>query len=199
MIPALQLADWRRRMADLYGQVRAEDDPQAAWELWRTGRDELFRHHDQSPLSYDDPMRPTGLSYWPYDPMLRFELPVLASPIQRLTVSTDNHEQTILERIGHVVLPPPLDAPVDLWRMAQYGDGLFLPLRDGTAGDTSYGGGRYVIDTAKGAYLGGRADHLIVDLNFAYHPSCRYNSRWLCPLAPEGNIISAAVRAGETL
>jgi hypothetical protein len=30
-------------------------------------------------------------------------------------------------------------------------------------------------------------------------PSCRYNPRWECPLAPDGNRIVATVRAGERL
>ena len=76
---------------------------------------------------------------------------------------------------------------------------LFLPLRDGTAGQSSYGGGRYALDTAKGADLGGRDGRLIIDLNFLYHPSCRYNDAWQCPLAPPGNTISIPVSAGGRL
>jgi uncharacterized protein len=38
-----------------------------------------------------------------------------------------------------------------------------------------------------------------VDLNFLYHPSCRYSSSWVCPLAPPGNTITAPVRGGERL
>ena len=77
--------------------------------------------------------------------------------------------------------------------------GLFLPLRDGTADTASYGGGRYLLDTAKGADLGGTDRSLVVDLNFLYHPSCRYSDSWQCPLAPAGNTITAPVRAGERL
>jgi uncharacterized protein len=40
---------------------------------------------------------------------------------------------------------------------------------------------------------------LIVDLNFLYHPSCRYSDAWQCPLAPPGNTISAPVNADERL
>ena len=39
----------------------------------------------------------------------------------------------------------------------------------------------------------------MVDLNFAYHPSCTYDPRWSCPLAPEGNRLTAPVAAGEQL
>jgi uncharacterized protein (DUF1684 family) len=88
---------------------------------------------------------------------------------------------------------------VDVWWLAQYGGGLFVPLRDASAGRGSYGGGRYLLDTAKGADLGGTGAAIVVDLNFAYHPSCRYNPRWECPLAPEGNRIDIEVLAGERL
>jgi uncharacterized protein (DUF1684 family) len=99
--------------------------------------------------------------------------------------------------VGRVELPAPVDAAVDVWWLQQYAGGLFLPLRDGTAGQTSYGGGRYLLDTAKGADLGGTTRTLVIDLNFLYHPSCRYSSAWQCPLAPAGNTITAPVHAGE--
>lgn len=98
-----------------------------------------------------------------------------------------------------LVLPAPLDATVDVWWMQQYAGGVFVPLRDATSGDTSYGGGRYLLDTAKGADLGTHAGRLIVDLNFLYHPSCRYNADWQCPLAPAGNTIGHPVAGGERL
>jgi len=40
---------------------------------------------------------------------------------------------------------------------------------------------------------------LVIDLNFLYHPSCRYNPAWQCPLAPAGNTVAAPIRAGERL
>jgi uncharacterized protein (DUF1684 family) len=192
----LELVSWRRAVAGLYAAVRAEDDPRRGHELWRQGRDELFRQHPQSPLPPGDPLRATGLPYWPYG--LRFELPLLPAPELALDVPT-SEGVTPMDRIGCVRLPPPLDAVVDVWWLRQYGGGLLLPLRDGTAGQSSYGGGRYALDTAKGADLGGRDGHLVVDLNFLYHPSCRYNDAWQCPLAPPGNTISAPVAAGERL
>ena len=86
-----------------------------------------------------------------------------------------------------------------VWWLQQYGGGLFLPLRDATAGSTTYGGGRYLLDTAKGADLGGTLATLVIDLNFLYHPSCRYSSQWQCPLAPAENTLGPAVQAGEQL
>lgn len=194
----LDLADWRRQVFELYAAVRACSDPREGHSLWRGGRDRLFKEHPQSPLPQSDPLRETGISYWPYDASLRFELPVVLSPEPaELLVPTGADGTTSLHRLGSVELPAPLGSRVDLWWLAQYGGGLFLPLRDGTSGDTSYGGGRYLLDTAKGADLGGDSGRLTIDLNFLYHPSCRYSTEWQCPLAPAGNTIAAPVCAGE--
>jgi hypothetical protein len=199
-VAELELADWRRRVSELYAAVRASADPAAAHARWRAGRDVLFRTHPQSPLPAGDPLRATGLPYWPYDPSLRFALPIrpAAEPVE-LSAPTDGDGITGLRLIGRVQLPAPFESSLDVWWLKQYGGGLFLPLRDGSAGDTSYGGGRYVLDTAKAADLGGEGDLLTVDLNFSYHPSCRYDPAWQCPLAPAGNTIAAPVNAGERL
>ena len=199
MSTELELVSWRRMVSELYAAVRAEADPQLAHKLWRHGRDELFRTHPQSPLPPGDPLRATGLPYWPYDPALRWELPLLPAEREesRSVPSSDGTIPLVL--VGSVRLPAPVDAAIDVWWLRQYGGGLFLPLRDGTAGTSSYGGGRYALDTAKGADLGGDADSLVVDLNFLYHPSCRYNHAWQCPLAPAGNTIGTPVTAGERM
>ena len=196
----LELADWRRRVSGLYAAVRAQGSPRDGHALWRAGRDQLFRDHPQSPLLPADPLRRTGLPYWPYDPDLRFELELRPAPEPELrTAPTGADGVTSMRLIGRVELPAPLGASIDVWWLRQYAGGLFVPLRDGTAGDTSYGGGRYALDTAKGADLGGRPGSIVVDLNFLYHPSCRYDPQWQCPLAPPGNTISARINAGERL
>ena len=201
MTTALELADWRRRVAELYAQVRAAPDPEQGHARWRSGRDELFGSHPQSPLGADDPLRVTGLPYAAYDPRLRFTLPLLPpiDPGRRVGIDTGTDGVTTLAPVGRVVLPDPVAGSLDVWWLEQYGGGIFLPLRDGSSGHSSYGGGRYLLDTAKGADLGGTADTLVVDLNFAYHPSCRYDPRWLCPLAQPGNTLAAAVEAGERM
>ncbi len=75
--------------------------------------------------------------------------------------------------------------------------GIFLPFKDLTNHNETYSGERYLLDTIKGADLGWEADRLIVDFNFAYNPSCAYNSRWHCPLPPAENQLPVAIRAGE--
>ncbi|RBY96113.1 hypothetical protein DQ237_09490 [Blastococcus sp. TF02-8] len=194
---SLSLLDWRRRVAALHAAVRASADPERGWRLWREGRDELFAGHPQSPLDEAARAGFTGLPVAPYDPSLRFETAVEPADPLRLEVPTAGDGVVPLERIGVVALPGV--GRLDVWWVALYGGGIFLPLRDGTAGSTTYGGGRYLLDTVKGADLGGEGDRLVVDLNFAYHPSCTYDPRWSCPLAPEGNRVRVPVAAGEQL
>ncbi|MGY1751953.1 DUF1684 domain-containing protein [Blastococcus sp. SYSU D01042] len=193
----LSLLDWRRRTAALYAAARTAADPEQGWRTWRDGRDELFAGHPDSPLDAAARESFAGLPFAPYDPALRFEAALEPAPAARLEIATAGDGTVPLERIGAVELPG--TGRLDVWWIAVYGGGVFVPLRDGTAGRTTYGGGRYLLDTVKGADLGGRDGRLVVDLNLAYHPSCAYDPRWTCPLAPEGNRVGVPVAAGEQL
>jgi uncharacterized protein (DUF1684 family) len=199
--PRLSLLDWRRRVHALYAQVRAAPDPAAGHALWRAGRDELFATHPQSPLLPDDRAAFTGLPVAPYDPALRFEVALdIAVEPDHFEVATGTDGLAAFDKVGTVQLPGL--GSLDVWWLAAYGGGIFLPLRDGLAGRGTYGGGRYVMDTVKGADLGGDpgptgGGTLVVDLNFAYNPSCAYDPAWACPLAPPGNRLAAEVFAGE--
>lgn len=158
------------------------------------GRTELLATHPQSPVA----ARPElTASYWPYDPSLRFTCSLDPVEPDERAVPTGEDGATTLRRVGRVELP--IGGSLDVWWLSQYGGGLFVPLKDGTSGESSYGGGRYLLDTAKGSWLGGTDTSLVLDLNFAYHPSCRYDDRWQCPLAPPGNTITARIEAGEQL
>jgi uncharacterized protein (DUF1684 family) len=78
-----------------------------------------------------------------------------------------------------------------------YGGGLFLPFRDQTSRAQTFGGGRYLYDTIKGADLGAGDQEIPLDFNFAYNPSCAYNAQWVCPLAPQENNLNMPITAGE--
>ncbi|MFT4279655.1 DUF1684 domain-containing protein [Microbacterium sp.] len=196
---AAQVVDWRRRVFALYAAVRATDDPERAHETWRRGRDDLFAQHPASPLLPADRLSFRGLTVAPYDAAWRFELPLLPSEPERFEFATGTDGVVAFERVAHVEVP---DAGrLDVWRLTSYGGGLFIPMRDALAGRPggTYGGGRYVIDTVKGADLGSDADGgtIVLDLNFAYNPSCAYDPAWACPLAPPGNVLDAPVPVGE--
>ena len=85
----------------------------------------------------------------------------------------------------------------ELYWLEGYGGGVFLPVADATSGKTTYGAGRYVLDTVKGADLGTDGERLVLDFNFAYNPSCAYDPAWVCPLATPSNRLSVPIEAGE--
>ena len=192
----LDVMEWRRAVFALYADVRATADPEAAWSLWREGRDRLLATSPASPLLPEVRLVFAGLRYAPYDPALRFDVAMEqdAEPA-RLEVPTGTDGVVPFERLGHVTLGDL--GRLDVWWLGSYGGGVFVPLKDATSGTTTYGGGRYLLDTVKGADLGGRDGRLVVDLNFAYNPSCAYDPAWACPLAPPGNVLSGPVVAGE--
>ncbi len=193
----LSLLGWRRDIAAAYAAARAAPGPEAGWQLWRQQRDTLFRDHPDSALPAGARAAFDGLPYAPYDPAARFVVPVTAAEPAHLDVPTATDGIVPFDRVGTVTLPGL--GTLDVWWLGSYGGGLFVPVKDTTAGGTTYGGGRYLIDTVKGADLGGTGDDLVIDLNFAYHPSCAYDEAWACPLAPPGNVLAEAVNAGELL
>jgi uncharacterized protein (DUF1684 family) len=196
---AFEVADWRRSVFALYAEVRAASEPASGHELWKAGRDWLFAHHPSTPLLPDDLADFTGLPVAPYDPSWRFEAELLEAEPLRLDVETGTDGIVPFERIGCVSLPE--IGSLDVWRLASYGGGIFVPVRDALAGKTggTYGGGRYLLDTVKGADLGpGRhPESLVLDFNFAYNPSCTYDPAWACPLAPKGNVMAMEIPVGE--
>ncbi|MBL0886032.1 DUF1684 domain-containing protein [Myceligenerans indicum] len=197
---ALAVADWRRRVFALYEDVRARPaDPAGAHAAWIAARDELFATHPASPLLPTDRERFTGLRVAPYDPAWRFETRIVpAREPRRLDVPTGTDGVVPFELLGTAELPGA--GPLDVWRLASYGGGLFVPVKDALAGrpDGTYGGGRYLVDTIKGAWLGDDgAGRIVLDLNFAYNPSCAYDPAWACPLAQAGNTLAVPVPAGE--
>lgn len=192
---ALVVADWRRRTAALYAAVRDEADPRAAHALWVEGRDRLVREHPASPVPAAERDGFAGLRIADYDPAWRFDAPVRPATPVEWAVETGTDGTVVFERVGVADLGA--SGSLDVWRLTSYGGGLFVPLRDAGSGPTSYGGGRYVVDTVKGADLGTGEGRIVLDLNFAYAPSCAYDPAWACPLAPEGNTLARPVPVGE--
>lgn len=197
---SLTLLRWRREVGRLYAQARSATDPREGWLAWRAGRDRLFATHPDSPLSESALAEFRGLPVGEYDPALRLVVTVEPTEPARMEVPTGSDGVVPFDRVGLVRLPGL--GSLDVWWLGSYGGGLFVPVRDRSAGRSSYGGGRYLLDTVKGADLGGAGsprDGLVVDLNFAYHPSCAYNPAWACPLAPPGNVLDVELSVGELL
>jgi uncharacterized protein (DUF1684 family) len=192
------LLEWRRRVAAMYAEARATADTDAEGALFgfRESKDHLFRDHPDSPIPIAHRTGFGGLPYWPYDPSRRYVAPV--EPLEPLSASATSigGDTFALRRLGLVRLPV---GELELYWIDVYGGGVFVPFRDGTSGSATYGAGRYLLDTVKGADLGGDEHGLVLDFNYAYHPSCVYDPIWSCPLAPRANWLTAPIEAGERL
>ena len=194
---AFDIVDWRRRVFALYAEVRAATDPAEGHEVWRRTRDDLLATHPASPLLAGRRESFTGLPVAAYDPAWRFEVKVEEAPPARIELDTGTDGAVPFERLG--VASVPGVGSLDVWRLATYAGGLFVPVKDAGAGKQggTYGGGRYLVDTVKGADLGADNGSLVLDFNFAYNPSCAYDPDWACPLAQPGNIVGVEIPVGE--
>ena len=196
----LDLLDWKRRVFELYAAVRRSSDVPDAWRQWRELRAELFRTHSQSPLPPDRRETLHDVSYFEYDPRMRVLAEVRPAEPETFAIGTSHPSSIDFTRFGVALFElNGRSLSLELYWLEGYGGGLFLPFADTTSGDETYGGGRYLLDTVKGADLGTEDGLLVLDFNFAYNPSCAYDSTWLCPLAPPRNRLPVPVRAGERL
>ena len=196
----LTLLDWKRRVFELYADIRASDDSVRAWERWTATRDELFSTHPQSPIPEGNRTLFTGLPYFSYDPGARVLAQVEAAPAEHYEIQTSGEAGGSYGFTRFAVAVFELNGEplsLEMYWLDGYGGGLFLPFRDATSGKETYGAGRYLLDTVKGSDLGMKDDRLVLDFNFAYNPSCAYDPKWVCPLAPPPNRLKVPVQAGE--
>jgi uncharacterized protein (DUF1684 family) len=194
------LLDYRRSVAALYARVRQPgSDAAESCQRFRQERDALFRTHPQSALSNAQKAAFHGLCYYDYNPAFRFLLPVDPNVTSKVLEVELEHDGLLrMRRFGAIHVPlAGQTLTLSLFWLLGYGGGVFLPFGDTTNGDTTYGGGRYLLDTIKHADLGQVGDKLVIDFNYAYNPSCAYNSRWVCPLAPLENRLPVPIPAGE--
>ena len=195
----LDLVDWRRRAGDLY-RISGPD----ALAKFRKGRDELFRTHPQSPIEEGERAAFHGLRYFDPDPSYRVRARLEAGDGSELVIDTGGEDGAVrYRRIGRLEFSiAGQECKLTVLCLVQYAGGLFVPFRDRTSGHETYGGGRYLFDTAKNTDglvldITPGSPEVVIDFNFAYNASCAYSPRWACPLAPPENHLQVAVRAGE--
>ncbi len=194
----LELVDYRNQVAGLYGAVRRSDPSRSTWESWRRSRDRIFATHPQSPI--EDGESFSSLPFFAFEPEWRTEGLFRPAEHVEIDVASSGSDTTRFARIGEVEFDlRGYTHSLGVFWLDAYGGGMFIPFRDHTNRDITYGGGRYLIDTVKGADLGRTPYGLVLDFNYAYHPSCVHSPRWSCPLAPPTNALDLAVTAGEQL
>ena len=188
---ALELTDYRAAVARMYLEATGLAD-------FRARRDELFATHPQSAIPPAERAAFTGLRYFPPNDAAICDADLRPADGE-IDIDTGGPDGVVhYTRAG--ILETPF-GELSLWWIAAYGGGLFLPVRDGTCGHETYGGGRYLTDTVKGTHGRGvrilGATRVRLDFNYLYNPSCAYDDAWLCPLAPPENRVTAPIEAGE--
>ena len=200
----LSLIEWRREIFKIYSDVRAERNGALAWRKWKTKREKLFRYHPESPTfnaKRKTGSNPTPILY-PYNSnfCLSSKYKILESSEILELITDDNSITRIQPFLKTTDLFEKLNTELTIFKILGYGGGLFLPFFDMgcfSKGE-NYEGGRYLIDTIKGADLGEcKKNELRLDFNFSYNPSCSYNSKWSCPIIKNYNNIPILIDAGE--
>ena len=204
----LDLYDYRCRVAAMYRErmraTLAGEDAATVLQRFREARDDLFAHHPQSALDEEQRRNFRGLNYFPYNPAtcVEAELDTNVEPAL-LNVAMNAEETMTMTTVGRLHFSIEGRAvALSLYWLNIYGGGLFLPFRDTSSPGESYGGGRYLFDTIKGSDflpVPGVPGYkrILLDFNYTYNPSCAYNDRWVCPLAPVENRLNVPIRAGE--
>jgi hypothetical protein len=194
----MTLLDWKRTIFELYSDVRRSPEPQDAWRRWREVRERAFITHPQSPVPEERRAEFQGCHYFEYDTDARVVADVTPLQPEERQIVTSTGVSYAFTRFGEgrfELYGEP--CTLELYWLTGYGGGVFVPFGDGTSGETTYPAGRYLLDTVKGADLGSVDGRLVFDFNFAYNPSCAYDPRWVCPLAPTANWLPVHVAAGE--
>ncbi|WIV67751.1 DUF1684 domain-containing protein [Natrialbaceae archaeon AArc-T1-2] len=170
---------------------------QQAIETRRAEKDEYFATHPRSPIPPDERGSFEGLAYYPIDEDYRFELSLHEyDEPERVTVGTSTEGEREYLRWGEFrVTVDGENVTLQAYKSEPDDDRLWVPFRDATSGEETYGAGRY-LDLEEDAH---RTDEgsWILDFNEAYNPTCAYSEQYECPLPPMENWLEVRIEAGE--
>ncbi|MFC7154927.1 DUF1684 domain-containing protein [Halomarina halobia] len=172
-------------------------DWRASVRTRREEKDEYFRSYPHSPIPEDERDSFDGLSYYPVDGTYRFELQLDEHDgRETVTVGTSTGGESDYLRWGEFRFEVGgEEATLRAYKGDPDDDRLWVPFRDSTSGEETYGAGRY-LDLEADTH---RTDDgtWILDFNEAYNPTCAYSERYECPLPPTENWLDVPVEAGE--
>jgi hypothetical protein len=120
-----------------------------------------------------------------------------AEPFDMPTYSGKTKPHVAYARLSFVLKGKPQQFTIyrslNLMRVPEYRDYLFLPFKDATSGRETYGGGRYM-DLRTGDIQNGQ---VTLDFNKAYNPYCAFQDGYSCPIPPKTNELLVPIEAGE--
>jgi uncharacterized protein len=152
-----------------------------------------WRGH-QPPPGFDGPRYFALDEGWRLNARLDTDTPNAGDPI---TLTTSTGQQRQMTVAGQLVFEVDgREQRLTAYRTHSHAghDSLFVPFRDATSGNETYGAGRYLdlpVEEDDADYE--------LDFNLAYNPTCVFSPAYDCPFPPPGNRLDIPVRAGERL
>ncbi|MBN1626063.1 MAG: DUF1684 domain-containing protein [Deltaproteobacteria bacterium] len=163
----------------------------------RKQKDQFFKKYQESPIPFEERRNFQCLDYYPPDPKSRFELNINEhSDKKRIHIEDTGGNLRNMIRWGEFRFQiGDAQCTLQAYKSDPHEDKLFIPFKDATSGNETYGAGRYLD-------LDYRKDHTpegkwILDLNKAYNPWCAYSKNYVCPFVPPENWLKVPVHAGE--
>jgi uncharacterized protein (DUF1684 family) len=164
----------------------------------REQREEYFGTDSRSPIAQDQQGEAfPGLAFFPPDPGYRFELRLQEHGTKEtVTVETSTNGQREYLRWGEFRFELSHDEyTLQAYRSDPGDDRLWVPFRDETNGEETYGAGRYL--DLESDHHKPNSGEWVLDFNRAYNPTCAYNEAYECPLIPVENWLNVRIEAGE--
>lgn len=162
----------------------------------RDNKDRYLANDRHSPIPPDQREEFDGLDYFDADPDLHFELELQEyDDPETITIGTSTEGERDYLVSGQFTFD--IDGEtysLDAYRKTPDEDRLWVPFRDETNSNETYGAGRYLDLEAEDRTDDGR---WVLDFNYAYSPFCAYSPRYECPLVPMENWLPVRIEAGE--
>lgn len=183
---------WTRGSAQI-GEVGWQKELDTFWAKI----DSAYSDTLHSPLPKEERKGFIALGRFAADPAFRVKARFVAQDGPVFGMKTTSQREPQYQSIGilHFVLDGKEEQltvyrNVDLSRLPEYVNYLFVPFTDLTNGESTYGGGRYI------DLQGPLKQEVELDFNRAYNPYCAYGGAYSCPIPPMENHVEVAVQAG---
>lgn len=167
---------------------------------FRKGKNIKLMYDEASPLTIEQRKSFSGLNYFAPDLKFYLEAELVKDEVpETIIMKTSTERAPAYVKYGVVKFTiDTFNLTLSVYQnkkmldLSQEVNQLFVPFRDATSGQESYGGGRYI-----DCEIPAEGNLIILDFNKAYNPYCAYNPKFSCVIPPEENQLPIRIEAGE--
>jgi uncharacterized protein (DUF1684 family) len=164
-------------------------------QKFRAEKDSFLQASPRSPIKKEDRRVFRHLNYYAVNPafVVKATLHRNENPPSLIITTTtgENRDAINYGTLEFTLLGRRLHLSVFKFSDRRGEQSLFVPFRDSTSANETYGAGRYIdLDENE------TGQH-VLDFNRAYNPYCAYNENYSCPIPPRENRLPIAITAGE--